>query len=58
MLVKVFVPFRFYPQCTSLIPYQPLPCMRIRCNFVAEDLNEDNGTFYSLNSDILSAATD
>ena len=28
------------------------------CNFVAEDLNEDNGTFYSLNSDILPSATD
>ena len=24
---------------------------------MAEDLNEDNGTFYSLNSDVLSAAT-
>ena len=32
--------------------------MRIMCNFVAEDLNEDNGTFYSLNSDILPSATD
>lgn len=25
---------------------------------MAEDLNEDNGTFYSLNSDILPSATD